>query len=306
MSTYVRVISMDTFLEQFGDTQWSPQRRRIYCFIRSDGGSYVPRPTKQCWIGGNPHKTFWDAYGIDFSAEQRFGVPVYHNSHKEILRKALEQVRVLALRGANQIASFPAKPEHLPLQKYLQWKSRGENWVKKHLGIPDPSESPRVVAAHLRLGQNFLHACKGAIGKKQYFSSQQCELPGGSISAPVCDPSMDTVADTVMEAVLAIRADTVYIGADDMSKAKPYVSAIETRLQDENFLSTKVLVTGSTAPSDPLSDLQMFTEADIFIGNCVSSFSAFASRHRLHHDLGPTWFWSVPHPDPLSMAKDDL
>ena len=33
----------------------------------------------------------------------------------------------------------------------------------------------------------------------------QCQLPGGSISAPVCHPSVATVADTVLEAALALR-----------------------------------------------------------------------------------------------------
>ena len=41
---------------------------------------------------------------------------------------------------------------------------------------------------------------------------------------------------------------------------------------------------------EPLKTLQMFSIADHFVGNCVSSFTSFAKRDRDNSDA-PSTFW---------------
>lgn len=54
---------------------------------------------------------------------------------------------------------------------------------------------------------------------------------------------------------------------------------------------------------EPMLDMVVFTEADMFIGNCASSFTAMATRHRRARDQ-PLGFWSLVRPE--SLARDEL
>ena len=45
-------------------------------------------------------------------------------------------------------------------------------------------------------------------------------------------------------------------------------------------------------PADPHVDLALLTQADHYIGNCLSTFSAFATRYRMTHGNLPNSFWA--------------
>ena len=62
-----------------------------------------------------------------------------------------------------------------------------------------------------------------------------------------------------------------------------------------NYVYSQLLVIHRD-PESPLDDLSVLTFADYFIGNCVSSFSAFAARMRLQYKL-PNYYFSFAEHD---------
>lgn len=46
---------------------------------------------------------------------------------------------------------------------------------------------------------------------------------------------------------------------------------------------------------EPLDDVRLFDAADLFVGNCVSSFTAMATRPRLARGA-PVRFWGHTYP----------
>lgn len=84
------------------------------------------------------------------------------------------------------------------------------------------------------------------------------------------------MAVAVRRAALAYKLSEVYLGSD----CRPCAEAVRTKIAELGPAPFTVRVAPEVAPASRATDLQLFTGAAVFIGNCASSFSGFAARAR--------------------------
>merc|ERR1712146_797541 len=115
-------------------------------------------------------------------------------------------------------------------------------------------------------------------------------VSGPGITRALVYPAVDEYVEQVLQALQITGASLVYIGTDELRSA-----AIGELTGNLTKSGVEVIHVGETEEQYPqLLDLHAFSMADMFIGNCLSSFTAIASRMRIVDSRG-TWYWGMPH-----------
>ncbi|CAH0603187.1 unnamed protein product [Chrysodeixis includens] len=279
------VVTMEYFMMNIAPSVWPNTRRISFCYTQRMGEEQNSCNAKS----GNPFGPFWDTFNIDFVDSEFYGPLNYDVYNKEMMGKwklkyPNEQWPVLAFTGAP--ASFPVQKENVHLQKYLKWSDDIAN--KTRLFIKKNMSGGGFLGIHLRNGQDWVKACQHVRDSTMLFAAPQCvgyKNERGPLTLSMCLPQPAEIIKQVKRALkkldnikyIFVASDSNHM-IDDLNKALQHTEVSVIRLQ----------------PMNPHLDLAILGQANYFIGNCVSSYSAFVKRERDSKGL-PSEFWSFPH-----------
>jgi len=280
LSKFHKVITMQQFMEEKADQVWPVGKRVSLCYTARNGKLQNSCNAKD----GSPFGPFWNYFDINFDRSEMFAPLNFRTDISNLNRWGemfpVSTNPVLAMTGAP--ASFPVMGEHVALQRYMQWtdswSERGREWVEKNL------PRGKWLGIHLRNGGDWDRACEHTQSAQNLFSSPQClgyKNEYGQLSTSLCMPNNSIIIDTVKRKIRSVGAGAVFVASDNDHMLK----AFRNHLKKENVSFHKL------DEDNSLLDLVILGQSSHFIGNCVSSFSAFVRRERDVKGL-PSSFWS--------------
>lgn len=300
LTKFHRVITMERFMTYLADKVWPKDERRSLCY--TERKSLHGGTDKSCYAKeGNPFGPFWDEFNIDFVGSEFFSPLTYDTLHSRNMaeRWATEyppsEWPVLAFTGAP--ASFPVQADNVALQRYLVWTQRiqeaATNWVKTHL------PKGAIIGIHLRNGVDWGRACTHISDSPNLFSAAQClgyrnEL--GNANTDMCMPSKEIILKQLRRQIKRFNEvnknndiRTIFVASDNNHMIDEITDGLK-RLKVTAHKLNEV---------NPHLDLAILEISNLFIGNCISSFSAFVKRSRDIRGF-PSNFWAFPKDNYLS------
>lgn len=285
---------MENFMKKIAPTLWPPAQRISFCYTErmgldgSTGGGCNAK-------SGNPFGPFWDTFEIDFAKSEFFGPKLNYDIHHHDMaykwaeKYPREKWPVIAFTGAP--ASFPIQIENRKLHKYMKWSVTIENAAREFIQNALPKGA--FMGIHLRNGIDWIRACEHVKDSANLFSSPQClgyRNEKGSLTLEMCLPSSDTIIRQIKrqiknhkEAYKNNDIKSVFVASDnnhmipDLTEALKRMDIAVIKLPENN----------------PHLDLAILGMSNHFIGNCVSSYSAFVRREREAKGF-PSTFWAFP------------
>lgn len=184
-------------------------------------------------------------------------------------------------------ASFPVQIENRVLHKYLQWNdnitAQANNFIKTSL----PKGS--FIGIHLRNGMDWIRACEHIKHSNNLFASPQClgyRNEKGVPTMDMCLPPTELIIRQLKRVIKNFKdksIKSVFVASD----SNHMLTELNTALK-----RMKVSVFKFERPN-PHVELAIMGRANYFIGNCISSFSAFVKRERDSKGF-PSGFWAFP------------
>lgn len=290
LKEYHKVITMEKFMKNIAPIIWPKGKRKVFCYTaRGEGNDCNAKD-------GNPFGPFWDTFGIDFD-ESVFYKPLHYDVHYHNIdekwndRYPADKFPILAFTGAP--APFPVQEDNRRLQQYLIWSDEILKKAKDFIKTMVP-KGP-FVGIHLRNGLDWVKACEHVEHSPLLFAAPQClgyKNEFGGATQELCFPTKDTILQQLRRVIKATKARSVFVASDD----DHMITDIDKAFKDLKVKAYKL------QESEPHVDLAILGLSNHFIGNCISSFSAFVKRERDINNLLSS-FWAFP-PKGKTNAKE--
>lgn len=307
LQQFHRVRTMADFMQNTAPTLWPPAARISFCYMarKALGTGTTAAPDRDADAGscnakdGNPFGPFWDEFGIDFAGSQFFGPLSYDLQDTGPDAQRLQQRwhdsypaaqwPVLAFTGAP--AAFPVQPHNLDLQRHLRWNDRVATAAREYIRTALPRGA--FLGVHLRNGIDWVRACEHIQSSPNLFAAAQClgyRNERGRLTTGMCMPLRDTIVRKIKRVIKESRE----AGAQQTIRSVFVASDSNHMVRELSDSLHRMRVTVHRLPeNDPHLDLAVLGQANHFIGNCVSSFTAFVKRERDVHGF-PSSFWGYP------------
>lgn len=263
-----KVILAEDFMADLAPEHWPVGKRTGFCYAPRDGTCVMKN--------GNPFTNFWDEYGVDFDDIHPLE-EYYANTQRFMSRYPGDKYPVLAMRGAP--ATFPITEQDIPLQRYIQWSDKIEKEIDGH--IKELFNDEPYVGIHLRNGADWQRACGHTKKQTQFMASPQCLGYKNYKVMPenLCYPPTSEVLRLTKKVVEETKVKHLFIATDQKPLIKELTEVLGPQIKLHHL-----------DPHLPIIDIGILQKSEHFIGNCVSSFTAFVTRDRLITDK-PTSFW---------------
>ena len=289
LEEYHRVLPMEDFFgSSLSEKIWPLKARVSFCYASRNSLNDQDNSGGVCHAkSGNPFGPFWNNFNVDFVDSETYG-PLHYDVHFTNVAQdwnekyVPEKWPVLAFTGAP--APYPVQKENVGLHKYLHWTdsmiAQAEDFIRDQL------PSGPFIGIHLRNGIDWQRACEHVSSASTLFASAQClgyRNENGRASPELCFPSDEIIIQQLKRVISQYKAKSVFVASDHdhmisrLNKSFKKIAVKAVKLEVDN----------------PHLDLAILSRSNHFIGNCVSSFSAFVKRER--DVLGfPSTFWAYP------------
>ncbi|KAF4526804.1 hypothetical protein B566_EDAN016631 [Ephemera danica] len=293
LKSFHRVITMENFMKNLAPKIWPPEKRISFCYMArtslyNKDKKLAANETASCNAKeGNPFGPFWDTFGVDFVGSEMYAPLHYDVHHRNAAAEWHERYPpdkwpVLAFTGAP--ASFPLQLENRDLHRYLQWSDfiakAAHNYI--HTKLPNGA----FVGIHLRNGMDWT---------RSLFAAPQClgySNEFGVATPAMCMPPREQVVRQLKHLMRARNYTAVFVASDN----DHMLSELKSGLKHLKVSVHKL------EPPNPHIELAVLGQANHFVGNCISSFSASVKRERDAKGL-PSSFWAFPSERTIKAAQ---
>ncbi|KAL3990822.1 GDP-fucose protein O-fucosyltransferase family protein [Acanthocheilonema viteae] len=282
LRNFHKVIVMRDFIKKIAPNIWPPNERKAFCW-QPRQSIYDTRKSSGCHAKeGNPFGAFWDYSNISFMDDIYYAsdFPEAHLINLARVRKKWDEKfpadRYPVLSFISAPAAFPAQTDHHHLQRYLHWSKKivaeASKYVAKSLERP-------FIGIHLRNDVDWENLCRMVYKNEteKLFGSAICTGDSSKLTVEMCLPSLKTIIKDVAKKASELKARSVFVSSD----RNHYIDELRQEL------ASLRIVVQRRYPENLHVNLAIISIADHFIGNCVSTLSAFIYRQRKYASSVP-------------------
>ncbi|VDK77012.1 unnamed protein product [Litomosoides sigmodontis] len=277
-----KMIVMRDFIKEIAPNIWPLNKRRAFCWQPRQSIYDAKKPFGCHAKEGNPFAAFWDYSNISFVGDVYYAsdFPEAHFVNLATVQKKWDEKfpvdRYPVLSFVSAPAAFPAEANNHHLQRYLHWSKEVITEASKY--VAESLEKP-FIGIHLRNDVDWENLCQMVYKNEteKLFGSAVCTGDSGKLTSEMCLPSLKTIIKDVTKKALKLNIRSVFVSSD----RNHYIAELRQELAPLR------IVVQRRYPENLHVNLAIISMADHFIGNCVSTLSAFIYRQRKYASSVP-------------------